>query len=103
MELDAHQRALVAGLSKKQRLLALSRYENKKKSVVVEYLLWFFFGVYYFYLGKPWRNLFLWMTFPFLVGVIWWLVDLFRVWGMVEEQNNDLFLECIKDAKAVFD
>ncbi len=103
MELDAHQKALVSGLSKKQRLLALSRYENKKKSVITAYLLWFFFGVYYFYLGKPWRNIFLWITFTFLVGFIWWLIDAFRIPGMVEEQNNDLFLECIKDAKAVFD
>lgn len=100
--MDAHSKALLKELSEKQRRYALSRYENKKKSVAVAYLLWIFFGVYYFYLNRVVLNLLLWISFGILLGIIWWAVDLFRIPGLVEQRNRDILVECIKDAKIIF-
>ena len=111
--MDSHSKTLMNALSEKQRKYALSRYENKKKSVAVAYLLWFVFGVYYFYLNRILLNLLLWFSvFPLfffgalagfpLLGFAWFFIDLFRIPGLVEQRNRDILIECIKDAKTVF-
>ena len=101
--MDAHSKALLKGLSEKQQKYAISRYENKKKSVFTAYLLWFCFASYYFYLNRPLLNVLLWAFCFIFVGFLWLIVDLFRIPGLVEQRNRDIFVECIKDAKAVFD
>ena len=49
-------------LNENQRRYVLPRYNDRKKSKVVAYLLWLFFGLYYFYLGKPVRNILLYLS-----------------------------------------
>ena len=88
-------------LNEGQRRYVLPRYESRKKSKLVAYLTWFFFGVYYFYLGKPIANLLLWISFPFLIGIVWWFVDLFRIPGIVDEYNDKLLMSLIAEAKTI--
>ena len=65
-------------------------------------MLWLFFGLYYFYLGKPVRNILLYLSlFLFLFGVLWWLVDVVRISGMVDEYNDQLLMELVKDSRVV--
>lgn len=84
-----------------QRRYVLPRFESRKKSKVTAYLLWFFFGVYYFYLGKPVLNILLWLFCSVLVGFVWWFVDLFRIGGIVDEYNDKLLMGLVQEAKVV--
>ena len=60
------------------------------KSTTVTYLLWFFFGLHYIYLGKIGTQFLYWIT---LGGLgVWAFVDLFRIPGMVERKNNETFI-----------
>ena len=90
-------------LKENQRRYVLPRFEQRKKSTLVAYLLWFFFGVYYFYLGKPGLNFAFWLSLLFLLGILWWLVDLFRIPGMINEYNDRLLTELIQESKIVMD
>jgi hypothetical protein len=88
-------------LTENQRRYVLPRFEKRKKSTLVTYLLWFFFGVYYFYLGKPGLNFALWFSLCLILGLLWLLVDLFRIPGMVSEYNDRLLTELIQESKVV--
>ena len=88
-------------LNENQRRYVLPRYESRKKSKVVAYLLWFFFAFYYFYVGKPVRNILLWLLFTILIGFVWWFVDLFYIGGMVDDYNDKLLMELVKDSRVV--
>jgi TM2 domain-containing membrane protein YozV len=60
------------------------------KSTAVTYLLWFFFGLHYIYLGKIGTQFLYWIT---LGGLgVWAFADLFRIPGMVERKNNEIFI-----------
>jgi len=60
------------------------------KSTAVTYLLWFFFGLHYIYLGKIGTQFLYWIT---LGGLgLWAFIDLFRIPGMVESANNKTFV-----------
>ena len=39
--------------------------------------------------------------FCFLFGVLWWLVDVVRISGMVDEYNDQLLMELVKDSRVV--
>lgn len=60
------------------------------KSTAVSYLLWFFFGLHYICLGKIGTQFLYWITAGGL-GV-WAFIDLFRIPGMVEAKNNEIYI-----------
>ncbi|MCT4624780.1 MAG: TM2 domain-containing protein [Schleiferiaceae bacterium] len=60
------------------------------KSTAVSYLLWFFFGLHYIYLGKIGTQILYWITAGGLG--IWAFIDLFRIPGMVERKNNEIYI-----------
>ena len=85
----------------------LMQYDANKKSVLISYLLWFFFGWlggHRFYLGKSGSAIALllltltgaitsWFFIGFLillVPAIWLTVDAFLIPGMVRDTNNNL-------------
>ena len=37
-----------------------------------------------------------------VIGEIWWIVDLFRLSGMVKRKNKEILLECIKEAMQLY-
>ena len=95
--LDSEDIALLNQLSDKQKDYALTLYTAREKNI-----LWILFGVYYFYLGHPFKNILLWLLCFCFIGEIWWIVDLFRMSGMVKRKNKEILLECIKEAVQLY-
>lgn len=87
-------------LNSEQQRIFISEFERQKKSVGISYLLWFLLGWHYAYL-KKWGWLILYIL---TVGgfFIWAIIDLFRIPKMVEQYNNDLALEILRDISIMF-
>ena len=63
--------------------------QSKVKSTGTAYLLWFFFGAHYAYLGRWGIQILFWVT---LGGLgIWAFIDLFTMSGKVNRRNAKLF------------
>lgn len=77
----------------------LSEFRRKRKSTGVAYLLWFFLGWHYAYLGKWGVQLLYWITAGGFL--IWALVDLFRLAGVVKNTNADIAVNTMRDLRAV--
>jgi len=87
-------------LNSKQQKIFISEFERRKKSVGISYLLWFFVGWHYAYLKKwGWLILYILTVGGFFV---WALIDLFRISKMVEQYNNDVALEILRDISIMF-
>lgn len=87
-------------LNSGQQRVFIEEFERRKKSVGVSYLLWFLLGWHYAYL-KKWG----WLALYILTvgGVfIWAIIDLFRIPKIVEQYNNDLALEILRDISIMF-
>lgn len=100
--LDSEDITLLNQLSDKQKDYALTLYTAREKKKSTAYILWILFGVYYFYLGHPFKNILLWLLCFCFIGEIWWIVDLFRMSGMVKRKNKEILLECIKEAVRLY-
>ncbi len=100
--LDGESLKLLENLTEKQKDAALQMYVPRMKSTGTCYILWFFFNVYYFYLGKPMKNLFMWLLCLCFIGVIWWVIDLFRMGSIVRKRNLEILEECIESAKKLY-
>lgn len=73
-------------------------YTRKCKSSSTGYLCWFF-GLHYAYVGKWGLLILYWIT---LGGFfIWWIVDLFRISGLVKDHNKDLATDIFRNLKAI--
>lgn len=94
--------AQARNLTDQQKAYAFSTYNSRKKSTSTAYILWFLFGVYYFYLGKPLKNILFWVTCLFLVGIIWWIVDAFRMSSIVDDVNAQIAHDVCAEAKFMF-
>ncbi len=77
----------------------IEEYRRKTKSCGVAYILWFLLGWHYIYLRKWGLQFLFWVT---LGGfVFWWLVDLFRVPGLIDDYNKDVATDVMRNLKAV--
>jgi hypothetical protein len=81
----------------------IEEYTRKAKSLGAAYLLGLF-GWHYAYMRK-WGLFWLWwalwiVTFG-IVGFIWWVVDLFRMPGIVGDYNRDVAINVLRDMKAL--
>ncbi|MFV5693124.1 TM2 domain-containing protein [Flavobacterium sp. LT1R49] len=63
--------------------------QSQIKSSGTAYLLWFFFGFHYAYLGKWGLQLLYWITFGGFF--IWAIIDLFTLSGRVANHNALIF------------
>ena len=64
-----------------------------KKSRTVAYLLWLFLGIFSghrFYLRKPVSAVLQILSYVLLVGIIWWVIDFFRMPRLIAESDNSL-------------
>ena len=108
-------------LTPEQQLVVEARVNNKKKSVVVAYILWFFLGgfaIHCFYLESPGMGAlrlflgacgyFLLISGSFGLGVcilvilaIWWCIELFTipsiVEGLTENARKEYTQELLKE------
>lgn len=76
----------------------LAEFKKKKKSPLVAFILLLLLPPFhYFYFGKVWLNLLLWLTLCIGIGFIWWFVDLFRIFGMVREYNRTVAIHMLRD------
>jgi TM2 domain-containing membrane protein YozV len=74
-------------------------FQRKMKSTSIGYALWFFLGMHYLYLGKVGLWIIFWITFG---GVgVWWLIDAFRLNGLIEDQNKDIATDLMRNLKAI--
>lgn len=87
-------------LNSEQQRVFIEEFERRKKSVGVSYLLWFLLGWHYAYLKKwGWLALYILTVGGFF---IWAIIDLFRIPKIVEQYNNDLALEILRDISIMF-
>jgi len=87
-------------LASEQKQIFIDEYNRKKKTKWVAFILWFFLGWHYAYLKKwGWLILFIFTAGGFF---IWWIIDLFRVSKMVNEYNNNLALDILRDITLMF-
>ncbi len=80
-------------LTTQDKILIEARIANDGPSVTAAYLLWFFLGfisAHRFYLGRPGTALLQIVSYFFIVGVIWWIVDAFLIPGMIRGKQDDL-------------
>lgn len=74
-------------------------YGRRKRSMFVSGLAWLMLGWHYLYFGKAGMQFAFWFTAGGM-GV-WWLVDLFRLPGMVKTANEDLARELMVQHKSL--
>lgn len=77
----------VSKMSADEQERFLRMYTRKAKNSSNAYLYWLFFS-HYLYLGRP--GLFFVFLCTAGFGFLWWLLDIFRIAGMVQEYNADL-------------
>ncbi len=56
-----------------------NEYQMKKKSLAAAYILWLIFGAHYIYFRKVGLQIAFWLTWFIGIGILWWLIDLFRM------------------------
>ena len=72
-------------------------YGRRRKSTLVAYIAWLVFGWHYLYMGRVGMQFAFWCTGGFLV--VGYLLDFFRVPGMVSRHNEDLSRELMAQHK----
>ena len=74
-------------------------YSKRRKSLFMAYVAWFLLGWHYLYLGKIGLQFAFWFTAGgFLV---WWVLDFFRLPGVVSRLNEDTALELMTQIKTM--
>lgn len=94
--------ALLTTLSDQQKQYALTLYASREKETTTAYILWCFFGCHYFYLGKIFTNILMWLLWPLFIGAIWWFIDLFRMKSLVQRKNHEILSKCIQEAVMLY-
>jgi hypothetical protein len=101
--LPAMVRTELAKLPPAQQSEFLEEYQRKAKSLGVSYLVSLLY-CHYGYLGRWGMTVIMWLvglvSFGVL-GLIWWIVDLFRMPGLVRDRNRDAALEVLRNMKAI--
>ncbi len=87
----------LSNLSQDDRLIFEQSFQRKAKSTGVTYLLWFFFGLHYAYLGQWGMQFIYWFTAGGLF--LWALIDLFRIPSLVDGSNRDLAVQTLHDLR----
>jgi len=88
----------ISTLDEKQKKQYEVRYQINKKKILIGYLFLFLYGSHYAYTGKWVKQVIFWMT---LGGFfIWWFLDLFLMFFVVDTYNRKLSLELIRKIRA---
>lgn len=76
---------------------------NEKKSTGAAYLLWFFLwwcSAHRFYLGRPVSAVLQIISYFFVIGFLWALLDLILIPGMVDSHKHKLRREIVEELHA---
>ena len=79
--------------------LFIDEFYRKSKNKGIAYLLWFIIGLHYIYLDKLGWQLFYWVTLGSFL--IWMFIDIFRIPGMVNDYNDDIAVDILRDIKII--
>jgi hypothetical protein len=93
----------LASLSEFEQQDFVEEYQRKRKDTVLTYFLSLVY-FHYAYLGRPGMTALMWLAGILSLGVvsiIWWIVDLFRIPGMVRNVNRDAAIEVMRNFRAV--
>lgn len=88
----------LAKLSPQKQTEFLHEFGRKAKSTGVGLLL-AIIGLHYAYLGKWGMQIIFWLTGGGFF--IWWLVDLFRVSGLIRDRNQDVAVDAMRNLKSI--
>lgn len=83
------------------RVIIETRVASEGPSPIVAYFLWFFlgvFGVHRFYLGRPVSAIVQLLLCLIVIGLVWWVADLFLIPGMIREKRMALRGELVEGA-----
>jgi hypothetical protein len=75
-------------LSDAERAVYASEVVAREKSILVGYVMWFLVGFHYAYVGRWVAQLLFWISGGGLL--VWWIIDLFRVPGMIRAHNREV-------------
>jgi len=75
-------------------------YKRNSKSAATAYAFCLLFGLHYAYMGKWGVQLLFWLTGGGFM--LWWLVDLFRLSGVVKKWNRDVAMTALRNLKAAY-
>lgn len=76
-----------------EKIYVEARLANEGPSMALAYFFWLFLGIvsaHRFYLGRNGSAIAQIISYFFVVGVIWWVVDLFLTYGMVREKQAEM-------------
>lgn len=78
----------------------VEEYKRKHKSMSMSFVLAFFW-LHYAHYGRRGMQFLFWLSCLVMFGLIWWIVDLFRMHGIVTTYNKDTALEVMRNLKAI--
>ena len=76
-----------------QLSLIEQRVTNDGPSTGTAYLLWFFLGLFSghrFYLGRSGSAVLQILSYIVLIGFVWYIIDAFKIPGMIREKNDQI-------------
>lgn len=80
-----------------QQAVFEEEYDRKKRNGVLLGLLAIFFPIHFFLEGRVGLGILYWIT---LGGIgVWWLVEIFTVWGRTAHYNEDAATALLRDMK----
>lgn len=74
-------------------------FKRRRKSLAIAYVAWLLIGWHYLYTGRILLQFAFWFTFGGFL--IWWIVDFFRVPGIVARVNEDIARELMGQYRAM--
>jgi hypothetical protein len=86
-------------LAPSQQAAWLEEFERRAKRPTAAYVFWVLFGLHYAYFGRWVIQILFWLTAGGFF--LWWLVDLFRVGGLVRDANRDVAVSVLRDLRSV--
>ncbi len=74
-----------------EKIFIETRASNERKSAGAAYLLWLFLGwvsAHRFYLGKPVTAILQILSYFALIGIVWWVIDLFLIPSIIRDRMD---------------
>src|SRR5579875_2363541 len=87
-DLPSLVRNQLASLSAQRQQEFVEEFRRKAKSPAIAYIAWLLLAWHYIYLKKIGLQALFWLTGGGIF--IWWLVDAFRIPGLIREHNRDV-------------
>ena len=93
MQMNSTVQAAFSKLGKTEQKALKREYGRRCKNVTTGFLAWGLLGWHYLYFGRVGMQFAFWCTGGFLI--VGWILDLFRIRGMVRRHNETVSSELI--------